>query len=46
MLFYTDGKSLLWLFLLRPENNRIGAFYVTVLSHLPSEEACNGENST
>lgn len=44
--YFIRMGNLLCLSLLRPENNRIGAFYVTALSHLPSEEARNGENTT
>jgi len=44
--YFIRMGNLLWLSFLRPENKRIGAFYVTVLSHLPSEEARNGENTT
>lgn len=45
VVLYGWENSVVTFFLLSPENNKTGAFYVTGLSHLPSEEARNSENS-
>jgi hypothetical protein len=43
MLFYKDGKCF---FCYVQKTIGLGTFYVNGLSHLPSEEARNSENST